>query len=231
MSYEYQIELVEELPKEIPIEKNGILDARNEWYGHSYGESVGRVYDDGKVESFFIKDQENKNTELFDLLRNSNLVETKHRNLMNRKTGRERACTEYYIMHRVSGHSSYLKTVTDEVLTNCVNVKYRYVYEILLVAEEGLKRYVTTEIRTDGPYTVCLYDEMKGIEEFFEELAENEEKGFRFDSYGTLCVLFYDDFGEQIDAEFGSMRELLMCINSVRMVELESEIVDRDAED
>ena len=31
-------------------------------------------------------------------------------------------------------------------------------YEILLVAEEGLKRYVTTEVRTDGPYTVCLYD-------------------------------------------------------------------------
>ena len=69
MSYEYKIELVEELPKEIPIKKNRTLDTRNEWYGHSYGESVGRVYDDGKVESFFIKDQENKNTELFDVLR------------------------------------------------------------------------------------------------------------------------------------------------------------------
>ena len=67
---------------------------------------------------------------------------------------------------------------------------------------------------------------MNEIEELFEELAENEEKGFRFDSYGTLCVLFYDDFGDQIEAEFFSMRELLMCIHSVRLVELESEIVD-----
>lgn len=116
--------------------------------------------------------------------------------------------------------------MTDEVLSSCMNVRYRYMYEILLVAEEGLKRYVTTEVRTDGPYTVCLYDEMNEIEELFEELAENEEKGFRFDSYGTLCVLFYDDFGDQIEAEFFSMRELLMCIHSVRLVELESEIVD-----
>ena len=38
--------------------------------------------------------------------------------------------------------------------------------------------------------------------------------------------LFYDDFGDQIEAEFFNMRELLMCIHSVRLVELESEIVD-----
>ena len=226
MSYEYKIELVEELPKEIPIKKNGTLDTRKEWYGHSYGKSVGRVYDDGKVESFFIKDQENKNTELFDVLRSSHLVETRHRNLINRKTREDKSCTEYYVMHRVVGHCSGLPTVTDEVLSSCMNVRYRYMYEILLVAEEGLKRYVTTEIRTDGPYIVCLYDEMNEIEELFEELAENEEKGFRLDDDGSIYVLFYDDFGDQIEADFFSMRELLMCIHSVRLVELESEIVN-----
>lgn len=65
-----------------------------------------------------------------------------------------------------------------------------------------------------------------GYEKCATRLAEYEEKGFRFDSYGALYVLFYDDFGDQIEAEFFNMRELLMCIHSVRLVELESEIVD-----
>ena len=49
--------------------------------------------------------------------------------------------------------------------------------KISLVAEEGLKRYVTTEIRTDGPYTVCLYDEMNEIEELLKNLQKTKKKG------------------------------------------------------
>ena len=56
--------------------------------------------------------------------------------------------------------------------------------------------------------------------------AEEGEKGFRFNSDGSVSVKFYDDFGNDTDADFYSMHELMMCVNSVRLIELKREIVD-----
>lgn len=223
--YNYIVELIEEIPENIPVSKNGTIGTKKEWYGHSLGDAVGRIYDDGKIESFFKEDNDN---EWFNTLRNQGLLKSKHRNLIDRKTFAEYSCEEYYLMRRVVGHTSNMPTVTDRNLDDCCNVKFEYTFEILLVADDDYKRYITESIKTEGPHTYCLADKLESLEEVFEEWAENEEQGFKESEDGGVTVTFYDDFGQSLDAEFYSIRELLMCVNSVRIVKLERTIVDRE---
>ena len=222
--YNYIVELIEEIPENIPVSKTGTIRTEKEWYGHSLGDAVGRIYDDGKIESFF---KEDNNNEWFNTLRNRGLLKSKHRNLINKKTFVEYGCEEYYLMRRVVGHTSNLPTVTDCSLDDCCNVKFEYTFEILLVADDDYKRYITESIETEGPHTYCLADKLESLEEVFEEWAENEEQGFKKSEDGGVTVIFYDDFGQSLDAEFYDIRELLMCINSVRIVKMEITIIDR----
>lgn len=219
--YKYEVELLEDLPEEIPLKKCGIIITKREWYGHSYGDAVGRIYDNGKkVESFFKKDIEQGNTNLFDLLMKTGKLKEKHRMLVNYKTGEDRSCNEYYVMRRVKGHSSAKPTVTNR-MDNCRNVEYRYTYEILLAEEDGFKRYITNTIETDGMFCHGFSYELESLEDIFEEMIEEKREGFRKDKEGTIYVKFYDDFGEEIEAEYYRLRDLLLCVNSVRIIELE----------
>jgi len=223
--YEYEVELIETIPEEITLKAKGKLITKGEWYGHSFGDAVGRIYDDGRVESFFKHDD--PGNEWFDMLKKKGVLRTRHRNLIDRMTYKEYSCDEFYLMRRVNGHVSGLPTVMDDCLDTCMNVDYKYTYEILLVADDEYKRYVTKEIRTSGPHTFCLIDEIGNLEGQIEEWAEEKKNGFSYDEDNTLCCKMYNDFGEETDADFYSTRELLMCINSIRLVKLKQTIVDR----
>lgn len=59
MSYEYKIELVEELPKEIPIKKNGTLDTRNEWENKTVSDSY-HVYNAVFTATYNVNRKKNK---------------------------------------------------------------------------------------------------------------------------------------------------------------------------
>lgn len=225
MEKTYGVELIEKLPEDIPLRKRGTITTKGEWYGHSFGDCIGRVYEDGEVKSFFTADRENGTTELFDTLRELGITRTKHRQLINRETGKERSCKEHYLMRRVVGHGSDKETVKDNCLDTCSNVKYEYTYEILFVLDDEYKRYVYDTVRTDGPYTYGLSSVLESLEDTVREWAEENEKGFSFDG-GGMHVKFYDDFGNDIDAEFYGMYELMMCVNSVRIIELKREIVN-----
>lgn len=226
--FRYKVELIEQLPDCMnKIDKVEEVEAKKEWFGHSLGNVVGRIYADGRVESFFNHDIETGKPEWFEMLRESGKLRQRHRCYVNRNTWEEYECEEFYLMRRVVGHTSGKPTVTDMCIDGCMNVEYEYVYEILLVADEGLKRYVTDTIRTEGSGAYCLADVMSSLEETFDEWATEEKEGFRFWG-GQLNVDFYDDFGETIDIDFPCMNELMNCINSVRIVDMKRTIINRD---
>lgn len=225
MKKTYEVELIEELPGNIPLTKKGIITTNGEWYGHSFGDCVGREYEDGEVESFFTADRNMGTTELFDLLRSQGKTRTKQRWTHNRETRTLRGCEEHYVMRKIIGHGSGKETVKNDCLDTCCNVKYEYTYEILFVADDEYKRYVYDTVKTDGPHTYGLSSILESLEDTVMEWAEEGEKGFKLNDDGTISVKFYDDFGNDIDAVFYSMSELMMCLNSVRIIELKREIV------
>lgn len=229
-NYRYKVELVEDIPEYMGFEKMGEVESSKEWQGHSLGDPVGRIYKDGKIESFIIHDIETGTTDWFDILRNSGKLRQRHRNLINRKTWKEYECDEFYLMRRVIGHSSTMPTISDACLNDCINVRFDYTYEILLVADDGLRRYITETIHTAGPGAYSLGDVMSSLEDTFEEWAVEKEKGFKRNDDGELQVAFYDDYGEKVDLHFYSIDELMMCINSVRIIDLQKTITRRRGE-
>lgn len=224
MSYTYKIELLEELPESIPLEKTGSIDTEKEWFGSTFGECVGKILDTGEKESLFKKDRENKNTYLLDILIESGKYKSLHREMYNREKGKFYKATFIYVMHRVIDHCSNKPTITTEALDTPMNVEYEFIYEILLVADEEYKRYITKTIQTNGPHTYSLMDEIENIEQMFEEWLEDEEQGFRYRDE-EIEVKFYNEVGEENYIPFESMRHLLMSINSVRIIDFKSKIV------
>lgn len=223
-NFRYKVELIEDIPQYMGIEKMGEVESRKEWFGHSIGDPVGRIYADGRIESFFNHDIASGSTDWFDVLRNSGKLRKRHRILFNRGTWVKYKCDEYYLMRRVVGHPSEKPTITDASMDNCMNVRYDYTYEILLVADDELRRYVTDTIHTEGPGTYSLGDVMSCLENTFEEWAEEKEKGFERNDDGELQVAFYDDYGEKVNLHFYSIDELMTCINSVRIIDLQKTI-------
>lgn len=222
--YRYTLELIEDIPEYMGIDKIGEVESKKEWFGHSHGDPVGRMYTDGRVESFFNPDIERGTTDWFDILRNSGKLRQRHRHLINHETWEKYECDEFYLMRRVVGHSSEMPTITDVGLDTCMNVRYEYTYEILMVADDEFRRYITDTIYTKGPGTYSLVDVISSLEGTFEEWADEGKNGFgRKD--GELRVNFYNDFGEPISANFYSVDELMMCINSIRIIDLKKTIV------
>lgn len=72
-NFRYKVELIEELPDCMnKIDKVGEVEAKKEWFGHSLGNVVGRIYADGRVESFFKHDIDAEKPEWFEMLRAGN---------------------------------------------------------------------------------------------------------------------------------------------------------------
>lgn len=223
MNYTYKIQLIEELPESIPLEKTGSITTEKEWYGSTFGESVGKILDTGEKESLFKKDRENNNTALLDILIASGKCKSIRREMYNREKEKFYKATFIYVMHRVIDHCSDKPTVTSEALDTPMNVEYEYTYEILLVADDEYKRYITKTIQTDGPHTYSLVDELESLERIFEEWLEDEKQGFRYCDE-ELELKFYNEVGEESYISFDSMRHLLMSINSIRIIDLKSKI-------
>jgi putative lipase involved disintegration of autophagic bodies len=228
MSKIIELETCENIPKYTGLSndhKIGVEDRYN-WYGHSYGICVGIIYDDGSVKSNFKKDTENSNTEIFDKLREDmNLIE-KRADFRDYNTFESRSGTKYYITYKVKNHSSSKPTVTDCYIERCSNVHYSVEYEILLVADEEYSRYITVDFETEGMNSISFFDQVKDMEETFEEWFEEESNGFKEDEDGIRTVRFYNNVGQCLDIEIESIDELLSMITSIRMIKCEQKIID-----
>lgn len=195
--------------------------------GHGYGYEVGRVYNDGEIKSAFTEDHENGNTTIFNRLRNEVKLIEKDYHFVNWETNEERTGIRYFLPYRVKGHCSTMPTVTDKHVDNCYNVEYDVTYEVLFVAEDGYKRYITVDYSTEGTFATCFYDHMRDVEDILEDMFENETNGFHVENdYRT--VTFYDDAGDVCDIEIsmGSVQELLSMIASIRVIKCEQRIIE-----
>lgn len=98
-------------------------------------------------------------------------------------------------------------------------------YKILLIADEGLKRYLTVSYTGMGSYSQSFYDQLTSLEDLFEEWFEESSHRFQIDEDGLKTVTFYDDIGESCDVEIYSIRELLSMITSIRVIKCEKKII------
>lgn len=223
-----EMESYENIPEYTGLGNTTSIEIREgcDWYGHAYASCVGMIYDDGTVESYFKKDSENGNTEIFDRLRKDIRLIEKHVNLRNYDTMELSSGTRYFIPYKVKNHSSDKPTVTDAYVDNCSNVHYSVEYEIVLVAGDEYKRYITVEYETEGHWASCFFDQVENIEEMFEEWFEDGINGFRNveDEYKT--VTFYDETGKNCDIEISSISELMSMITSIRVIKCDHKIID-----
>ena len=218
----------ENIPEYTGLGNTASIEIRDgcEWNGHAYASCVGMIYDDGTVESYFKKDSENGNTEIFDRLRKDIRLVEKHVNLRKYDSLELTSGTRYYIPYKVHNHCSDKPTVIDTYVDGCMNVHYFVEYEILLVAGEDLKRYITNEFETEGSFSSIFFDEIENIEDMFEEWFEEGVHGFKIDEDNNKTVTFYDETGENFDIDISSMRELLSMITSIRVIKCERKIID-----
>lgn len=196
-----------------------------EWYGHAYAICVGIIYDDETIESYFETDEKNGNTEIFDRLRNDIGMIKKHVYLVNRETMKEKKGNMYFIPYRVKDHCSSKPTVIDSYVDNCSNVHYSVEYEIVLVADEDYRRYITVGYETEGSYSACFFDQVENIEGKFEEWFEEESHGFKIVE-GDMTVSFYDETGESCEIDISSIDELMSMITSIRVIKCDRKIID-----
>lgn len=225
MGKEIEMESYEDIPEYTGLDKNSTtITIRDgiEWGGHASATAVGFIKDDGTIESYF-KDDENH--ELFDKLKNDIHLITKYRNYRNYDTLELKSGTEYYIPYRVKNHCSTKPTVTDAHVDRCSNVNYKVEYEILLVAEDGFKRYITCEYESEGSFSKIFFDEVEDIESMFEEWFEEGSHGFGHDEDGNMFITFYDNIGTNADIDVCSVRDVLSMISSIRVIKCDTEII------
>lgn len=227
MEKKIKMESFENVPEYTGLEKNSACITIKDgctWDGDRYGAWVGRIYENGDKKSAFKKDKENNSTEIFDKLRNDITLIDKH--VTVRQDMKLSNAVDYYIPYKVKGHSSAKPTITESYVDNCSNVRYSVEYEILLVAGEGFTRYITEFFETEGHYASSFFDQIKGIEDLFEEWFEEESHDFRDGEYGKE-VAFYDETGEKLYIEISCMSELLSMISSIRVIKCDRKILKK----
>lgn len=227
-----EIEMVsyEDIPEYTGLNSNSISITVKDgccWDGHKFGTWVGRVYQNGKIDSAFKEDEKNGNTEIFSRLCNDMHLFEKSVTVLNDKDEIENA-TDYYIPYKVKRHCSAKPTIIESYVDNCSNVHYSVEYEILLTAGDGFTRYIVVPFETEGHYSMNFFNQVKDIEEMFEEWFEEESHDFKHGDYGKE-VAFYNEIGEKLFIEISSINELLSMISSIRVIKCDHEILGVEA--
>lgn len=223
-----EMESYENIPEYTHLGNNTLIEIKDgsEWYGHAYAICVGMIKDDGTVESYFKIDKENGNTEIFDKLNNDIKLIRKHYNFRDYDSGNFVGGTRYFVPYKVIDHCSSKPTITDTYVDRCSNVHYNVEYEILLVADDDFKRFITVGFETEGSFSSIFFDQVESIEDMFEEWFEENSHGFFVDDDGKKTVTFYDETGYDCDIDISSMRELLSMITSIRVIKCDRIIID-----
>jgi hypothetical protein len=194
------------------------------WEGDRWGQYVGRIYEDGRIKSAFTKDCDS--SDIFNRLRKDVELVEKHVTVCDNGDYRKLVgATDYYIPYLVEGHCSLKPTIKDGHVDNCSNVKYKVTYEVLFVADEGFTRYLTFDYTTFGTYSTSFWNQTERLEEELEEIFENGEHDFRIED-GEKQVAFYNEVGEKFFIDLYSVNELLSMIASIRVIGLETEIIE-----
>jgi len=214
-----------DIPDYTELKNNTFITVEDgyKWNGDRHGTFVGRIESNGEVISYFKKDKENNNTYIFDKLREDVQLCQRSRTYADGKD--LKFATDYYIPYFVKDHSSQLPTVTDSYVDHCSNAEYKVAYEVLFVAEDDFRKYLTVEYTTKGHWSSCFFDQVESLRDDLQGMFEDGENGFAKKD-GCLTAEFYDGTGYGTDLEIESMNELMSMIASIRVIKLETEIID-----
>lgn len=112
------------------MELESEITTQSEWYGHSYADLIGVIYENGTKKSAFTKDQESGNFEILDsFIGTGKLME----DIRYKEDGT--SYTKYYVLYNVEDHSSTKPTVIDDLCIRACNITREFIYEILLGVE------------------------------------------------------------------------------------------------
>lgn len=220
----YTGKVVAPLPHDFPMEAQKTFHYRKPWYGHQVGILIGEVWEDGKVVSLFEKDDKEGNTKIFDMAKNLAAVRKEPFTVYE---GTLKKVDRYFLVYQIEGHTSTLPTVADKHIEDACNVDNHLTVEYLFVSDEGYKRYLSMSYTTPGDQATSMYDLICDLkDELYDIDGEGDPNypGFYLTKDG-LNVTFYNEVGLAEDICFSSVHDLLLHLNSVRIVALENEIV------
>ena len=199
-----------------------------------YVEEIGRInIDTNQIESFFIKDNENKNTAYFDIVKAKIELVEKRENVFDFKTGERAAVVKYGIPYDIKESSRNKSTEVENYVPSdiAINGYYQCEYELLLTCGEATRRIII-------PYSsvnVGMCSWMKEIEEYAEDCLHNknvEEENplkeiieiIKDDDEYMLPrqeITMFNDFGENINIPINTVSEFMSYIVSVRLLSCE----------
>lgn len=216
---------VHHIPEELGLGNEVTLTTKEDqtWEGYSWGECIGRRHQDGRIQSFFIKDKEGAG--LFEKVRAAIPLIEVPRYIVDRETLESESVVDFFIQYEPVEHCSKLPTIMDGSFDNCINVKYDAAFEVMFVDEE-YRKYLVYKYTTEGPFVSSMMDQVAALGESIEEFAEEKMNEFFYNDDNELSAYFYNDIGERLDISYSSVEELLNKVVSIRLIELERVILN-----
>lgn len=229
------------LPASCPVKPVEELYSESGIYPPRWGYRIGEISDTFGKKSYLEMDQNCAGKTMMDQIIESGaaLSVTKY---CTRRIDTEQgskyvdgSITYYYLPYEQEDATFRLPTAVEPI-SWAINVETDAMMEVLLTTgDEGWQRYVTVPVRTGWP-SVSMIDVVERLEDTFIDWAAKKENGFRFfdmdeedeDEYCTAMeVLFFDETGAGNGLAFGSVRELMHCIVSIRLVNVQNKIIDK----
>lgn len=227
------IDDLEKLGIEIPNECH--LTPQRNIIPDTYGEPIGRYnIETGTYESFFKKDIENNNTEIFDKCKNNCKLYKKRKSILSDDHELNNVI-DYYLIYNIKESSRNRPTETNPLVDSCIcsNGYYECEYELVFAKED----YSRTIVLKDKTNNNTMYDFINSLEDeineilvgnadetnLFYHILEQKECSFMDDEY-TFKLLMFDKTcaTTYVDIESSDLLDMLV---SVRL--LSSKFIER----
>lgn len=239
--YKKYIYVGKPMPEGCPLGLVAELFCENGVYPQRWGESIGEVSETLGKKSYLKMDKDCDGKTMLDQLIECGAA------LSMTKYGARRVKTEdgykwvdgavtyYYLPYELEGATFRLPTA-GEPISHAINVETDAVMEVLLTTgDEGWHRYLTIPIKTGWP-SVSMFDVVEDLKETILEWAADKKNGFSFfededddedEECAAMEVLFFDEMGAGSGLEFESVRDLMRCIVSIRLVNVQNKIIEK----
>ena len=216
------------IARENLVEKNLIcentikIDYKANCIPDVYGNRIGRKFlNTGEVDSYWMKDMENGNTdELEKIIRNAKVYE-KRRHLADcKKIDDQIDVIDYYILYDIAESSKNKPTVVENYVVGSVNGNWECEYELLLTCGEGITRRIVICKHTAN---IGMIDWISGLEEELRKVPF-DDKGTAFeglftrDEDGEFFIVMYNEIGEPRNVDIENITNFMNMIVSVRCI-------------
>lgn len=239
--YKKYIYVGKPMPEGCPLKQTAELFCENGVYPQRWGDCFGETSDAFGKKSYFTMDKDCKGQTMMDKLIECGAA------LSLTRYGARRVKTEtgykmvdgaitYYYLPYVAEDATFRMPTASEPISHAINVETDAVMEVLLTTgDEGWHRYLTIPIKTGWP-SVSMFDVVEDLKETILEWAADKKNGFSFfededddedEECAAMEVLFFDEMGAGSGLEFESVRDLMRCIVSIRLVNVQNKIIEK----